>query len=746
MNIHTSKAIINRHPVFFAVSILIIVGLIIYSNNYKCTWHFDDLSYIVNNPTIRDLSDIKSMANKFSSGGRTVVLYSFALNYQVGKADVLGYHVVNNFIHIVGALFVYWISLQLFLTPRIRNSDVYEHRYVLSLFIALIFLTHPVQTQAVTYICQRFASLATLFYAASISFYLKARLGEKGRPIFFVCASIAAILGMFSKQIVITLPICILFIEWLFFTSEDFQRKLLKKRILIPVLMFLLIIPALYSFRVLNILSITHKSSGSHEGDLVNAYYYPLTQLRVIPTYLRLLIFPVGQRLLYDFPTSKSFFEGKTFAGFLLIISILGIGFKMRKKWPLITFGIFWFFLTISVESSFIPIRHVIFEHRVYLPSIGFSIFLVAVIYALFKNPNRMMIVLSLIVLILSFLTYQRNKVWLTELTLWSDVKAKSPREVRAYLNSGIAYSEMGKLDAALDEFNKALEINPKNVMTLNNKGIIYMKRHLFDSAILEYDKALNIDPNWEEIWNNRGDARRHKGEYQLALEDYHKALEINPQLYRALSNRGVVYSHLGQNDLALKDFNQAIQTDADFIEAYQNRGNLHGILKNYDLAVKDFSKVIEAKTNVPEVYNNRGNAYRHLGEYELAFDDYNKAIELDSNFSEAYNNRGVIYRQWNKMDLALADYNKAITLNPNYISAYNNRGNLLSQWGQYDLALKDFDIAIELNPENKVFYFNRAQVHIGRKDYRRALKDAQKAKTLGLQKADQLIEQLNGL
>lgn len=724
--------------------ILVVVGMLVYSNNYRCSWHFDDLSYIVNNPTIRTLTDFWSIWERLSAPGRTVVLYTFALNYHFGKTDVFGYHIINNGIHIITALLVYWMCKQLFQTPRVKNSAIAGHKETLSLFIALVFLTHPIQTQAVTYICQRFASLATLFYIAAMSCYLKARLGTRVKLTFFFLSALAAVLGMFSKQITITLPISVLLTEWLFFAKTDQWRRIFNWRILIPVLLFLLIIPALYSFNVKGMLSITHKSSGSHHGDLINAYYYPLTQLRVIPTYFRLLIFPIGQNLLFDFPASKSFFEWKTSGGFFLILVILWTGYKIRRSMVFLAFSIFWFFLTISVESSFIPIRHVIFEHRVYLPSVGFSIFIVCAIYSLVKEQKKLVISLSVIVLTFSFLTYQRNKVWQDEFTLWADVKAKSPREMRAYLNTGIAYSEIGKYDQAMDEFNKALEIYPRSVMTLNNKGIVYSRQNLFDLAILEYNKALEIDQNWAEIWNNRGDAYRHKAEYEMSLDDYNKALEINPQLYRASSNRGVVYSHLGRNDLALTDFNQAIRLDPDFIEAYQNRGNLYGIIKQYALAVKDFTKVIESNASIPQVYNNRGNAFRHMGEYKLAFEDYNKAIELDPAFAEGYNNRGIIYRQWNKTDLALKDYNKAILLSSDYVKAYNNRGNLYKQQGQYNLALEDFNTALGIEPDNQIVYYNRAQTLIGKGDFSNALKDAQKSKMLGLPQAEKLVEQLN--
>ncbi|MBZ0166377.1 MAG: tetratricopeptide repeat protein [Candidatus Omnitrophica bacterium] len=737
---------IQRWAVGGALLFIILVGLLAYSNNYRNGWHFDDQSYIVQNPTIRTLDNFEGMWNRLTAPARVVVLYSFALNYHFGNTDVFGYHVVNNTIHILTALFVFgmvWLLLQ---TPRMRATALARGQLFIALFTALVFVSHPLQTQAVTYICQRFASLATLFYMAGIFFYLKGRLSARGKTLYFLSAAAATLLGMFSKQIVLTLPVAILLIEWLFFLRSDPQSgtgKGISWKVLIPILLFLLIIPALYSFRATNILSITHKSSGSYRGDLINSQSYALTQLRVIPTYLRLLVLPIGQNLLYDFPTSKSLWEGKTLAGLLMILIVLGVGFLIRHRQPLLAFGIFWFFLTLSVESSIIPIRHVIFEHRVYLPSIGFCLFLTAWLFTILQDRRRTTAILTVIVITLAVLTFERNKVWRDEFTLWEDVKVKSPHKMRPYLNTGIAHSEKGELDRAIADFKIALEKVPRSIMALNNLGVTYTKQKKFDEALDVYDQALKINDRWEEVWNNRGDVYRHRGQYAEALENYNRSLEINPQMHRTLSNRGVVLAHLGQTEKALQDFDRALTIAPGFIEAHQNRGNLFGQMRRYEEAAADFSVVISANPTVPEIFNNRGNAYRRLKQYDKAFHDYNAAIALDPEFAQAYNNRGVVYRQWEKYDLALRDYDTALRMNPDYVTAYNNRGNLLKVQGRYGDALEDFNTALKIEPENHVVYLNRAKTHLSQRDFEAALRDAEIAQHLGSGQAVPLVMNL---
>jgi hypothetical protein len=119
----------------------------------------------------------------------------------------------------------------------------------------------------------------------------------------------------------------------------------------------------------------------TQETTAISRTDYLLTQFSVIATYIRLLLFPVNQNLDYDYPISHTLFEFPTIFSFLFLVSTVIFGVWMFKKSRLISFGIFWFFITLSVESSIIPIRDVIFEHRIYLPSVGFFMFLVVAIY-----------------------------------------------------------------------------------------------------------------------------------------------------------------------------------------------------------------------------------------------------------------------------------------------------------------------------------------------------------------------------
>ncbi len=155
--------------------------LIVYSNTYRVPFTFDDEPRITENKSIRNLSNYLSLVKLLES--RAVVDLTFALNYEFGRLDVFGYHLVNVWIHILNGFLVYLlVSAILKQRPEISDSSDLsssESQYVsirtLSFFAAIIFVVHPIQTQAVTYIVQRYASMAAMFYMGSMLFYIYAR-------------------------------------------------------------------------------------------------------------------------------------------------------------------------------------------------------------------------------------------------------------------------------------------------------------------------------------------------------------------------------------------------------------------------------------------------------------------------------------------------------------------------------------------------------------------------------------------
>jgi len=652
---------------------LIFLGLLLYSNTFHNSFHFDDILAIVDNPYIYDCFNFKSIWNAFNT--RFVIGLSLAWNYNWGKLDVFGYHLFNILTHILASCLVYQFSSLTFETPFLSDNALYRHKKYISFLSAAIFLTHPIQTEAVTYIWQRATSLTVVFYLATMVFYAKARLCRS--KFDYLAAIVFAAIGMFSKEIMFTAPIALALYEFCFFKKDPGNNRINRFYKVLPFLLLLFVIPLtlLRAPQVtLSLLKSQSESSNPYldfgpithaiaEKDMPRSTYV-LTQINVLRTYLRLLFFPMHQNLDYDYPLSHSFFEPRTLFSFILLLCVMGGGFLLFKKNRLAAYAVFWFFLTLSVESL-VPLHDVIFEHRLYLPMVGFSIFVTWSVFFFFRKQNAKIPVFFLmaLTLIYSFLTYQRNVIWKDEVSLWSDVIAKSPHKVRSYINRGTVYVVLGKLDQALSDYNVAIEINPKIAVAYNNRGSAY-------AAMGKQDQAFS---------------------------DFSKAIEIDPKNWNAYNNRGIAYAAMGKQDQAFSDFNKAIEIDPKEVVAYNNRGNYYAAKGKLDQAFLDFNKAIEIQPKYADAYNSRGSIYVVKGRMDLAFLDYSKAIEADSRCEVAYFKRGNIYVAAGKSDQALSDYNKAIEINPKNADFYKNRASIYYQLGQYDKSRRDAHRAKEL-------------------------------------------------
>ncbi len=607
-----------------AILLIAATGLLAYFNTFTVPFQFDDVSNIERNPIVKDLryfTDLPGLSRLEKSGlyyvpyrSRYVGYLSFALNYYFHGLDVAGYHITNLVIHCINALLVYWIVALTFRTPffRTRNSGL-DARGI-ALFSALLFVAHPVQTQAVTYIVQRFTSLAALFYLLSLALYVRWRTVSFPAPdagpethrlrsaLWYLASLISAVLAMKTKETAFTLPVAIALYELLFCEGNPRRRLLFVT----PFLLTLLIIPLTLVGvdRPLGALLNDMGDKTALMGPLTRGEYLA-TQLRVIVTYLRLLVLPVGQNLDYDYPVFRTFIAPEVLLSLLLHLALIGaavfLWLRSRRTTPLLrlpAFGVFWFYLTLSVESSIVPIADVIFEHRLYLPSVGACIALTACAFIAAQQSGKgrwLVPVLAGAVIIFSGAAFARNRIWQSEVSLWEDVVRKSPERSRGYHNLGLAYIKNNEMLKALGAYSKAIALDPYEPSAYTNRGIIYY--------------AL--------------------GQFERALEDHTKTIAFDPGLPNSYVNRGLVYA----------------------------------ALRRYGEAVRDYSKAIELDPSSPEAYNNRGNAYDDSGRPGKALADYSTAIALNPYYGSAYYNRGMVQARLGRSGPARSDFEKACSL-----------------------------------------------------------------------------------
>lgn len=556
-----------QDKLFLHILLIALLGLLAYSNTFNSSFHFDDEPNIIDNPSIKNLTELVS-TKVIVLNNRFIGYLSFYMNYKLNGLDVTGYHIFNISIHIINAVLVYWLVLLTFNTLSLSDKTILTNnvnsagfRNLIAIFSALFFVSHPVQTQAVTYIVQRFTSLAAFFYLLSLVMYIKWRLVtqniENGtRNTLYTASLFSAILAIKTKEISFTLPIMMATYEFMFFNGK-IRKKVLY---LIPFFLVMLIVSLSFAWTDKPFEELTADLEAKTRTETnMSRWDYMFTQFRVIVTYLRLVFFPINQNFDYDCPIYNSFLTPEIFLSFLLLSAILCAGVYLFHRYrhivpytKLISFGIFWFFIALSVESSIIPIVDVINEHRLYLPSVGGFIAITASVFSIahkFKNNRPMIIeraitpVLFLVIISLTFAAYARNMVWQDELSLWSNVVKESPNKARGYYNLGTTYHDKKRFDMAIENYTKAIYLNPNHIKAYMNRGNAYDEIGQPYRATEDYMKAISINPNYADAYFNLGVTCFRNGMIDNAISNFRKACSMGSkkgcESLKSLSGRG---------------------------------------------------------------------------------------------------------------------------------------------------------------------------------------------------------------
>jgi Flp pilus assembly protein TadD len=580
---------------FFVFALISLAGLLAYSNTFSVPFQFDDDGYIVNNPIIRSFhfflhpTEITKLSlqspTAFPIGLRYAFMtrflgyFSLAMNYRLHGLDVAGYHIVNLLLHIINGFLVYLILRITFRTDSFSDpaGEIGSNSHdVIAVLSSLLFVCHPIQTHAVTYITSRFVLLATFFFLLSIFLFISSRLSTNilKHHVLYAAALVSAAAAMVTKEFTFTLPIIIMLYDLIFLSGSTSERI----KTLAPFSLTLFIIPVLVFIQQgkLQSLDSTMRVITAADVSQISRSDYLLTQFRVIITYIRLLFFPVNQSIDHYVPVYHSLFQIPVFASFTVLLALISMAVylcfasKITIKYPelkVLSFGILWFFITLSVESSIIPLGEIIAEYRVYLPSIGMIVAFVS--FAIFaarrfpesKKPNKAVIAVfcTLALMILLVTTHVRNAVWKDEITLWENAVKTSPSLVRPHQNLGMYYSMRGRLEDARNELITALKLDPNNYELHNNLGIVFKKLGDFDRAIREFQTVMAIMPSDAMVHYNLGNVYLEQGHLQEAIQEYKTNLKVVPDYDDAHLNLGIAYKRNGQLNEAVKEFTAAI-------------------------------------------------------------------------------------------------------------------------------------------------------------------------------------------
>ncbi len=466
---------------FISIVLFTAIGVAIYSNTLQVPFHFDDYTWIVDNEDVHIEGLSYESCWRVLTLERPVSMLSFALNHYLGGLEVAGYHLVNTAVHVITAF-----GLFLFLRVTLSLLQYPEGKGLLiSLLASLFWLSNPLQTQAVTYIVQRMAGLAAMFYIYSIFFYAKARSSHY-RTLYLTLCALTALLAFGSKQNTFMLPFFIILYEALVVRRGDlgFIRE---RRFYIPAAFAALL---LLTFAVMLYPEYLRAMFSPYTGAGYVIKERVFTQARVLFLYISLYLFPFPSRLSveHDPLLSRSLFD--PISGFLAVAGIVAMltycVFNIKGR-PFYAFFALWYLGNSALESLNIGLA-VMYEHRVYLPGMGLAAVLGGWVADLVYGRRYYWYLLPvLIISVFSVHAYRRNSVWNDPVSLWADNVRKAPFSVIARANLGISYLNKGMRDEGIEELKRAKGTNPRDPYVRYHLGVAFFTYKMYDKAVEEF-------------------------------------------------------------------------------------------------------------------------------------------------------------------------------------------------------------------------------------------------------------------
>ncbi|MBW2481673.1 MAG: tetratricopeptide repeat protein, partial [Deltaproteobacteria bacterium] len=582
---------------------------LIYFNTLDASWHFDDEPNILNNRglhihNLKPESLVRTFFTSPTAGGsisdslyRPIPCLTFAINWYFGKGDVFGYHLVNIAVHILTTYLIYLTILNLLKAPKLQHRYNRKENFIAFLAAAL-WAIHPIQTQAVTYIVQRMASMAAMFYILGIYFYVKtrqSRISARRIGLLFGCA-ISFIFAIGSKQNAAALPFALLLIEIIGF--QDLNRPGVRKAFWVGSIVGGLLLVALSVWLFLPGGSETLISGYDQRPFSLSERL--LTEPRIVLFYLSLIFYPDPNRLSieHDIQLSTSLIEPwTTLPAILTTIILIAIGISQYKKRPLLALAILFFYLNHVIESTFIPLE-LIFEHRNYLPS--FFLFLPVAagfnrLLDYYKEKNRAFrsVLIAFLVLFMIGIgagSYIRNMAWATEKTLWEDAMQKAPNSHRPLHNlASYHYERIGQLDKALELYQKSLELrtnnNFANPSAMSNMALIYVRQNEYEKAIALWDKILSNKPVYGVHQYLYVIGSIEMKDWNRALTGINRLIEERPTDFNYNYLKGYVLLNLKDYRQALRYFERCLKLIADNHQALVGAGVCYSLLGQYQSA-----------------------------------------------------------------------------------------------------------------------------------------------------------------
>jgi Flp pilus assembly protein TadD len=597
-------------PRYWHYLIFTAAGIVDYWPSLRGVFLLDDDVYIVGNPDIKQLWPLR---RHLAAPDRGVLRLTLALNYAIGGIKPLGFHIFNLAIHLFASLTLYGLVRRTIAclaktnrpsgkldehSPEIADAANARSAGSLAFAVALVWVIHPLTTQAVTYVIQRSESMMALFYLLTLYCVARGATAVKSWP-WYVAAIISCGAGMGCKPVMVTVPLVVLIYDRLFLAES--WRNMMRKRWWV----YLVLAAEALSSGALEGVVAKEPNAGATVGfgyRGISPWEYLISQPGVILHYLRLAVWPRPLCFDYDWPPATisvtTGMAGVLILG-LLAATVWGLSLKRR-----ISFLGAAFFIVLAPTSSFVPIKDLAVEHRMYLPLAAVIALIVLASDRLSRSASKSWrtVVLGTAALVLGGLTIQRNRVYGSAIDLWGDVIAQRPNNARAWSHLGNAQ----------------------------------MEAHRLDDAIASFRASLQAKPDWAEIENNLGNALAQAGRLDEAAEALKNALAHSPVLTHVHFNYAIVLQKLGRSEEAIEHYRAGLAATPQLVPPRINLADALRAVGRLPEAEAEMRTAIQYAPNNPAAHFALGYMLELQGKFSEASAEYRQVLALQPNHADA--------------------------------------------------------------------------------------------------------------
>ena len=634
-----SESFITRYSQLFIVSGIALVTFLFYATilgNKLTNW--DDLGYIISNSLIRDNS-AEGIKRIFSTDNPvmgnyhplTIMLYAFEYGYK--GLDPFIYHFDSLILHVLVTISVYFFVRGL------------THRTIAAAITALLFGLHPMHVESVAWAAGRKDVLYGLFFILSCTTYVNYLRAEGSKKmIWYLSGIVLFAISLLAKSVAVSLPITLFLID--FYEKRKWSLKILIDKI-----------PHLALALLFGILSIQAQDKIGALASL-DVKFNPLERFALgayaLCTYLWKAVLPLGLSNFYPYPLKENgALPGSYYVYPVILIALVAALWRFGRKNNAVIFGVGFFMINIFLLLQFIPVGGAIISDRYgYVPYLGLFFMAGWFVSGFFEGSeksSRAKLALGVSLaycLALGVMTNERSKDWHDSISLWTDDREKHPEAPVAYFYLGQEYDtqydaatepkeKQTDLDSAYYYFVKAIEHKPDYLNAIICLAELQRNMGQIDLAKANYDKALKINNKSDGVYLGLGIVYTIKKQYDSAAYCFKTTIQLKPNFPEAHSNYANFLDIIGQTDSSLKEYATSIKMNAGAQDAqayipYMNRARIYMVERGqFDAAINDYNKVIELKPEMGETYYLRSKCYFQKGNKTQARQDADKAIAL---------------------------------------------------------------------------------------------------------------------